>query len=441
MSSGQNSNKISRRTFLIAAGGLAAAAALGGALWAAGSTQQSALQQTAAQQRSVKLSILARSGYHANVNGALFEYAKSKMPNVEVEYDGKGYADTYKVAVLSMRQRSDRYDVLYLDEPWLHIFYVNNWLAPLGGYDTSGIPDLIVQTGVYRGEVYAIPTTGNFNFLFYNRRIIRDVGETEPRSWDDVLRIAETVTARLGGGGVYGWSSYYPSVFTDAFLTILASLGGRVFDPRDKVTPVLDSQEAVEALKILKTLADRRRGHPKSLTWATLEEYSDAIYKGEVAMGMVWNGWVSLADDPQRSRVVGEIEVVPAPGRYRVTQTGIWYWTVAATSRNRDVAVQFVKEITTYEAQKYSYLKAGLPVVRATLFRDPEVRQRDRLADSWAKIMEAAVPLRTSPVFMEMEQSLDTIFQKAIIGEISPEEAVKQAHKTLVEASKKAGLI
>jgi Tat (twin-arginine translocation) pathway signal sequence len=315
--------KITRRQMLyLAAGGVAALAA-GGIIYTwqqtpPAPTQTTTQTQTSAQTQTAqthtaaqtanqprKLAILARSGYHQEINKALMEYYNSKKPPVEFNYVGKGYFDTYQVAVLAMRNKSTDYDVMYLDEPWLYEFYVNGWLEPLGDVDTSGIPQAIADLGKYKGVTYAMPITGNFNFMFYNKELLDKVGESPPKSWDDVLRIAEAVNQKLAPKS-YGWSGFYSGgVVSDVYATVLLSLGGHLFDPKDRVTPMLDTPEAVEALKIVRDLASPKRGHPKTISWSSNAEFSDAILNGEVAMGAVWNGWVKDVDDPSRSKCGG----------------------------------------------------------------------------------------------------------------------------------------
>ena len=167
----------------LAAGGVAALA-VGGIIYAwqqtpstatqtATQTQTTAQPQTTAQTQTTaqeanqprRLSILARSGYHQEINNAVMDYYNSKRPPVEFNYIGKGYSDLYQVAVLAMRNKSTDYDVMLLDEPWLYEFYVNGWLEPLGDVDMSSVPQAIADLGRYKGAVYAMPITGNFNFM------------------------------------------------------------------------------------------------------------------------------------------------------------------------------------------------------------------------------------------------------------------------------------
>jgi multiple sugar transport system substrate-binding protein len=174
----------------LAAGGVAALAA-GGIIytWQRTSTTPTQTTQTAQTQTTTqtanqprRLSILARSGYHQEMNNALMEYYNSKRPPVEFNYIPKGYFETYQVAALAMRNRSTEYDVMLLDEPWLYEFYVNGWLEPLGDVDMSGVPQAIADLGRYKGAVYAMPIIGNYNFMFYNKEFLDKVGESPPKS-------------------------------------------------------------------------------------------------------------------------------------------------------------------------------------------------------------------------------------------------------------------
>ena len=431
--------KITRRQMLYLAVGGVAALAAGGIIYTWQQTTPTPTQtttQTANQPR--KLAVLARSGYHEEVNKTLMEHYNSKRPPVEFNYTGKGYHDTYQAAVLAMRNRSTDYDVMYLDEPWLYEFYVNGWLEPLGDVDTSGIPQAIADLGKYKGVTYGMPITGNFNFMFYNKELLDKVGESPPKSWDDVLRIAEAVNQKLAPKS-YGWSGRY--TVSDLYITVLLSLGGRIFDPKDRVTPTLDTPEAVEALKIARDLASPRRAHPKTTTWSSNAEISDAILNGELAMGAVWSGWVKDVDDPRRSKVVGQIYFMPMPGKRPVSQTGVWYYAVPVYSRNKELAKDYVKVATSYEAQKYAHLNAGLPPTRINVYEDPEVQQKSRLAKTFVELAKVGMPARTSPIYIKLDKDLISIVNKAVLGELTPEAAAAQMQKLLMEESKRAGLL
>ncbi|MEM1663475.1 MAG: extracellular solute-binding protein [Pyrobaculum sp.] len=440
------SQKLGRREFMYIAATGAAAVALAAAGFVMFGKEPESTQAggQVARARATRLGVLARSGYHQTVNYALFDYAKSLWPGLEFEYEAKGYAETYQTAVLAMQQRSDRYDILYLDEPWLPHFKTAGWLEGGVEFDTSGISEHILKMASQGGRYIAAPTLGNFCFLFYNSALLDRVGEAAPKSWDDVLRITETINTRLGPERIYGWVGNYNNNVSDVYMAVLLSMGGHMFDPSDGVTPVLATASrtsAIEAMRIVKELADRRRGHPKTVSWQDpVSEISDAIKKGEVAMGLAYSGWIIDVDNPSKSRVVGQINIAPPPGRFKATVSGVWYWGVPIYSKKREEAREVVKIITSKEAQKYALLKADFIPARATVYQDPEVRAKIRLAPQWVDVILAGYPARTSPIYMALLGQMNTIANKAVLGEITPEEAVESIHRLLVSESQRAGV-
>jgi len=438
----------------MAVGGAAVAAVAGGVLWQLSqsqppttTTQASATPQTTATPTTGgaaqgKLVILARSDYHQDAHDkALIPYFKERNPSVAVEYIPKGYNDLYQVAKLAMQRGSSDYDVLYLDEPWVREF--TQWAVPVD-VDTTGYPPKLLEPVKAGNSLYAVPILGNYNFYFYRTDVLDQIGENKPKSMDDIMRIAETVQRRLAPK-IYGFTGNFTvgqgsGAAGDAYALLLLTYGGAFFDPKDGVTPVLDSQEAVEALKAAKFFV--KNGHPQITNWPDLRSIHESVYQGEAASGLVWNGWVQYVDDPQRSKVAGKVEVMPLPGKKGpVAHTGVWYYVVPKFSKNQEAAKAFVKAATSYEAQLKAQLEVGMPPTRATVYANPEVRKRNRLADSYAKIVEAGTPARTSPIWTAAQPRLNEVIARYFQDAITAEEAVKQMHSILVELSKRENLI
>jgi multiple sugar transport system substrate-binding protein len=446
--------KISRRQLFMVVGGAVVAAVAGGVLWQLSqpqppstTTQASATPQTTATPNTGaaaqgKLVILARSDYHQDAHDkAIIPYFKERNPSVAVEYIPKGYNDLYQVAKLAMQRGAADYDVLYLDEPWVREF--TQWAVPVD-VDTTGYPPKLLEPVKAGNSLSAVPILGNFNFYFYRTDVLDQIGENKPKSMDDIMRIAETVQKKLTPK-IYGFTGNFTvgqgsGAAGDAYALLLLTYGGAFFDQKDGVTPVLDSQEAVEALKAAKFFV--KNGHPQITNWPDLRSIHESVYQGEAASGLVWNGWVQYVDDPQRSKVVSKVEVIPLPGRKGpVTHTGVWYYVVPKFSKNQEAAKAFVKAVTSYEAQLKAQLEVGMPPTRATVYADPGVRKRNRLADSYAKIVEAGTPARTSPIWTAAQPRLNEVIARYFQDAVTAEAAVKQMHSILVEVSKKEGLI
>lgn len=426
---------VTRRQLIIAAGGAAIALAAGGtALLLRGGAKP--------QEGKIggKLVVAARSGYHEEINRNLIDTFLKEYPNVEVEYIGKGYGDLYQLLVLALSAKSRDYDALYIDEPWLPMMVKNGWLLPIEDPDLEGYPEHLRKWPTIGGKTYGQAITGNANFLFYREDILRDLGESKPETWDDVLRIAKKVKEKYTDIGVkiYGFGCYASKgepMAADTFPGFLYPFGGRYF-ANDNITPALDSKEAVEALEFFKSLLPY--SHPRITEFTTLAEYSEAILRGEIAMGLVWNGWIKDIDDPVRSAVVGKINIMPYP-RQKVffgAQSGIWFYSVSAFSQNVNTAMKFVKLVTSFPAQLRAAIEAGLPPSRLQVFKHPDYKAKQRLADKYYEIMEVTKPVRTSPFWQDMAETLGKYLIEGLLGRMPAEEAIRRAHQEMVNATR-----
>src|SRR5690606_27481603 len=94
--------------------------------------------------------------------------------------------------------KSDAYSVLNLDVVWTAEFAANRWLtelpmAPLsggsggsspqadnGGIDLSAMLPATIETGQYRGRLYAVPSTSDAGMLYYREDLLKKAGISEP---------------------------------------------------------------------------------------------------------------------------------------------------------------------------------------------------------------------------------------------------------------------
>ncbi|AFA39976.1 ABC-type sugar transport system, periplasmic component [Pyrobaculum oguniense TE7] len=444
------SSKIGRRKLMAITAGIVTATAVGAVaftLFNNGRKKEElitkeTIQQVSSPAQASSIKVLARSDYHEEVHRkGLIPYFRSKT-GAEVDYVPKGYNDLYSIAVLAMRNRSSEYDVLYLDEPWLLDF--NEYAEEIDGVDLFGYPSRLVERVRAIGGLWAVPILGNFNFYFYRRDLLEKLGESPPKSMDDILRLTEEASEKLPSG-VYAFTGNLTlgqgdGAAGDAYAVTLMAYGGAYFDPKDGVTPVLDSQEAVEALRALKIF--KRYGHPQIATWTNLREIHESVYSGEAFSGLVWNGWIQYVDNPERSRVVGKVEIMPLPGKKGpVSNTGIWCYVVPKFSERKELAKQFVRLATSYEGQLKAHLETSMPPTRFTVYQSTEVRQRNRLAEAYVKVMEAGIPARTSPIWPSVSRPLNEVIARFLNDSLTAEDAVKQMHKILVDESKRRGLI
>lgn len=165
-------------------------------------------------------------------------------------------------------------------------------------------------------------------------------------------------------------------------------------------------------------------------------EVRDAPVNGDVAIAIeVWPGWIPALDDPATSKVVGLVDIIPAPGLVEKSSPmiGIWLLGVSSTSRNKQVALDFIKFITSAEVKKKLTLELGHPPTRRSVYSDPEVVAKYRWFPAQLAALDNAMPRPRVPVWSEIEGVLGDYLQLALVGEMAPEKALEAAQARIQE--------
>src|SRR5438477_996411 len=143
----------------------------------------------AQQGKSITLSMLA--GYKEDVLRAnLPEF--EKKTGIKVLVDASPFADLYKKNLLSL-STGGRYDVLFLDEPWVPP--LSEFLAPLDervrALDMQDFIPTTVAAGAFQGKQYALPVDPNVQLLVYRKDLFAERGLKPPTTWDELLSTAK----------------------------------------------------------------------------------------------------------------------------------------------------------------------------------------------------------------------------------------------------------
>ena len=152
-------------------------------------------------------------------------------------------------------------------------FSLNDFFAP------------IIDRFTVKGEVYAIPRdVAPFACVFYNKDLFDQAGipyPTDDWTWDDLLRIAKTLTKRDASGratqyGFYGWAWQN---------FIYGNGGGLVDDVKAPTKSTLDDPKSIEGLQFYSDLINKYGVMPTPLAMANLGMGVDLMFaSGRLAM-------------------------------------------------------------------------------------------------------------------------------------------------------------
>lgn len=349
------------------------------------------------------------------------------------------------------------------------------------------------ETCTYQGEVYGLPFHFISMYLWYRYDWFDHPDEqaaflekygyelpSPPVTWEEYRDTAEFFTRKTGetlAGNVLEFDVYghawggarHVTAWYD-FLNAVYSFGGRDIqlpDNRgDSYGPVVvNSPEALEALKYI---IDSLQFSPPGVLGYTWDEKQAAQQSGLVAMAIQWDDAAFAVENPGDSGAAGLIAYSGVPiGKEKMTQIEGWDYLVPKSSKKPELAWLFVQWamgkdiqiaqmklggqsalVTTYEDADVAaipyvptsvYLKSGGKMVLSTRnIGDPTgvgvpLRFQEAINPATG---DTTVTIVAKPTFPEEERLTEAIIlwvNRAVSGEITPEEALAQLQAEMIK--------
>jgi multiple sugar transport system substrate-binding protein len=161
--------------------------------------------------------------------------------------------------------------------------------------------------------------------------------------------------------------------------------------------------------------------------------------QGTAAMAIeLWPSWAPSLDDPEKSKVVGKIEIIAAPGQSEgpAPMLGSWLIAVPADAKNGKRARDFIDFLTSAEVQKKLALELGIPPTRTGVYQDSAVIAKYRWYPAQLEALQNAKPRPRITQWSKVEAILGDYLQLALIGQMAPEKALAEANSKIARALK-----
>lgn len=414
---------------------------------------------------------------------------QAQVPKFESEFGIKLAIDTQPYDALQQKvfsefaSSSDYYDIVVVDTPWAPALVGS--LEPLSGYlnnpelNTKSDPDLsdfvpkvLYDTAVYDAgdplkqfsstdepadvsaitsagfDVYGMPIQANVAIMGYRADLFNDETQkatflkeygrelTVPETWDDYAEVAAFFTQpenNLYGttvmAGVGDWA-------TDDFKTLLASNGGDGHLVADDLSLAFDTPEGVEALQYYTDLIDSGSVPPGS-TSASWDETATSFDSGLSAMTINYHS-LALADNVQ-----GEIGYAPVPhGEGAGPHFGTWMLSINKNSKNKDWAYQTISWLTSSDSQ-IAMTENQLHPSRTSVYDAVESQTGDPAESAFYSTLEASLEVGVGRArltnYTEVSHAIAVAVNRAATGDMTPEEALSEASKSVTSLLEQAG--
>lgn len=358
---------------------------------------------------------------------------------VEVPYVG-----VYDKFLAETAAGSSNYDIVTLDVIWLPTFA--QFCEPLDDLFTDEVINdffpTLVTDAQYEGKFVGLPAWTNAEILFYQKDLFEDSKEQAdfkaeygydlkvPENWQEFTDAAKFFTRDTNGDGeidLYG-TDVKGGVDTEWMATALqAGSPGAIFDADGNV--IIDNQAHVDALKFYTDLHLKHHVSPVNVNELDWGISSQLFWEGKLAMFRWWAHLHRLT--PEDSVVYGNVGAAPmiaGPGGIGAIP-GPWYNVIPTTSKNKDVAKQFLKFAYENNVMGMDSL-LGL-AARISAYESYADKEGFEHIDSLIETLSSPQTIGRAPVkhWQEVEDEvlIPNVLQKVLSGEASAEEVLDEA--------------
>lgn len=292
---------------------------------------------------------------------------------------------------------------------------------------TDALPEALVgdlypalwNNGQFAGGRYGLPWDSSIPVLVYNASIFRQLGVAAPKTWDDFEVAAARLTTRQTEGYIHVSAAFI-------FEMMVSTRGGSVVTAEGE--PNFDSPEAIEALAMLKRVADAGNA-----TLRSFAELDVALVDFVRTKGMMAFASAAFWPQGQRYSVAFEpaIASVPTGGSSAVPLMGAQLVVLKrATEVQRRGAVAFWEFLMQPENQatwvKASYFlpsrRAALPLLEPWYQEDPSRRvSLEQLGNAISRPRVGA--------YAVWQGFLEEALEQTLKGGVPPEVALQAAQQ------------
>lgn len=356
-----------------------------------------------------------------------------KEHNVEVNFQFISWKD-YEAKYSSAVSTGTGPDVGYMYVEMLPTYIDSNAIEELDSYLTEeDYENYTVLGDQYKifGKNYGIAQGGPEAVLtmFYNKDILTSIGEKEPETWEDVLRIAKKATLDTDGDGTIdqygiaqGWGQTFYQDLNWNWYSFLYQSGGEIFDDEGKCT--LDSKEAIETAQFLYDLKNTENVLPEdTMSLQNSEAFEKYFLQGKAAIGFTGGGSSTFAQLGESGFDFGFSYELQGNNGDKGVRASVDQLVLMSAAEDKDLAFEFIKYATGPEggAKYHELAKAAPNMKNQEWYGVPEME------DSYLKAMENGTirPIKAARRATEVYDYLWKELQEIMNGQTTPEEAMK----------------
>jgi len=323
----------------------------------------------------------------------------------------------YNAQVQSAAIAGDLPDILEFDGPYLYNYIWQGHIVPMEGLLPQRLVDdilpSIIDQGTHGGHLYSVGVFDSGLGLYARKDLLEDADARIPQSFTEAWSVAEfeDILRELARNDTDGAVldiklNYGGEWFTYGFSPILQSAGADLIERKSyrKSTEVLNSPEAVEAMKRLQKWID------KGLIDPNLDDA--AFPTGRVALSWVGHWEYARYAEAHNDNLV----LLPLPdfGSGSRTGQGSWNWGIMKNCAYPEKAADFISFLmSTPEILAMCNANGAVPGTKSAVRQSPLYSQKGPLHLFAEQLLKGvAVPRPKTPAYPVITNEFQRAFQQ-----------------------------
>ncbi|MFE9255250.1 ABC transporter substrate-binding protein [Streptomyces sp. NPDC006879] len=363
-------------------------------------------------------------------SGGRYQIKYNKLPRTA---DGQRQQLVRRLAA-----EDDTVDIMGLDVTWPAEFAEAKWILPWTGdalaeatRDTLEVP---LRTALWKGRLYAVPYNTNTQLLWYRK----DLVPTPPRTWAEMIRMAEDLAERGEPHYVEIQGARYEGL-TVWFNTLVESAGGSILNAT-ATAPSL-GPPAVRAASIMKGVATSAAADP-SLSNQMEDQNRLAMESGSAAFELNYP-FVYPSMRANNPTLFKQFRWAPYPGveqgRPAKPTIGGIDLAIGAYSRHPELSFEAALCLRNRQNQLTAALQGGLPPTLRSLYSDPALVKDYPFAATVLSALENASIRPKTPAYQNVSIAISDTLSPP--NGIEPSRDVRTIGDHIEDALNSKGLI
>lgn len=336
-------------------------------------------------------------------------------------------------------------DLFWIDNPWHPelgslgmVHALNDWYSEeeLASLTANYLP-VTIDMLISNDKLWGLPVLAATTNFYYNEDILTELGyDNPPQTWEELETISqEAIDADLADYGIFfGWTpSESLIVHFDTFLKLF---GGDWMN-EDKSQWTFNSEEGIQALTYMKHLLDTGIAAPGSVEvddWVS----QNSFLAGRVPFEVNWGRVKSQLVNPEQSQVTdsGRVGLIPGIELDSYTVMGGGGWSVGITARSPEWSFKLMEYAASKPVGRRLIEGYGSEAAWKAFYEAPlvdEFTSDDYPFFAGFKQQIEYAGFRPSAYLTWYSHFRDNILNprvhEALLGRISPEEALNQAQR------------